>query len=88
MTDPEEERTPHFETNSDAPNRAATYSIGPLNLIWGVRAIAKEIDRTPRQTFYLLEKGHLPANKLGGRWCASRSGLRQFFETLTTGDLS
>jgi hypothetical protein len=27
----------------------------------------------------LLTTGNLPARKIGGRWCASRSRLRQFF---------
>ncbi len=49
------------------------------DLVWGVQAIAREIGRNPRQTFHLLENGKLPAGKVGGRWCASRAGLRQFF---------
>jgi hypothetical protein len=51
-----------------------------IDLIWSVVAIAKVIRRSERQTFYLLETGKIPpARKVGGRWCASRSGLRQFF---------
>ena len=48
------------------------------DLVWGVGALSKEIGRTERQTFYLLENGRLPARKVGGRWCASRAGLRRF----------
>ena len=50
------------------------------DLLWGVDSIADEIGRTPRQVYYLLEGGQLPAQKIGGRWCASRARLRKFFE--------
>ena len=49
------------------------------DLVWGVSGIAKEINRSPRQTFHLLENGRIPARKIGARWCATRSALRQFF---------
>lgn len=49
------------------------------DLIWGVAAIADEINRSRRQTFYLLDNARLPAQKIGGRWCSSRSALRAFF---------
>ena len=57
------------------------HAVSPLaqDLVWGVAAIAVEIGRNPRQTFHMLEQGKLPAKKIGGRWCASRSGLSQFF---------
>ena len=48
-------------------------------LIWGASAIAKEIGRTDRQTFGLLEKGILPAKKVNGRWVISRAKLIAFF---------
>lgn len=48
-------------------------------LIWGASAIAKVIGRTDRQTFHLLEKGILPAKKVGDRWVASRKKLIAFF---------
>ena len=50
-----------------------------VDLIWGAQAIAKEIDRTPRQVFHLLHSGTLPAKRVGGRWCIDRSALRKFF---------
>jgi hypothetical protein len=49
------------------------------DLIWEVEGIAHEIGRTPRQTHYLLNQGSIPAKKLGGRWCASRKVLHDFF---------
>jgi hypothetical protein len=50
-----------------------------LDVIWGVSSIARTINRSTRATFYLCENGRLPAKKIGGRWCASRSGLAKFF---------
>lgn len=50
-----------------------------LELVWGAEAIAAEIGRTLRATFYLLENGELPARKCGGRWVADRRVLRRFF---------
>jgi hypothetical protein len=55
------------------------------DLIWGGANIGQEIKRTKRQAFHLLENGRLPARKIGGRWCASRAGLRQFFGPLIAG---
>jgi hypothetical protein len=39
--------------------------------VWGAKAIAAVINRNKRQTFYLLEQGHLVADKVGGTWCSS-----------------
>lgn len=50
-----------------------------LDLIWEVAEIAKIIGRTDRQTFHMLNKGELPAKKVGGRWVAERSKLIAFF---------
>jgi hypothetical protein len=36
--------------------------------IYGVDAIARATGRTKSQTYYALEKGHLPASKLGKIW--------------------
>jgi hypothetical protein len=50
------------------------------DILWGVKAIAGEIDRTQRQTFHLLETNQLPAKKVGGRWTSRRSALQQRFD--------
>jgi hypothetical protein len=39
--------------------------------IWGVPAIAEVINRAPSKVYYLLEKGHLPARKVGKIWCST-----------------
>jgi hypothetical protein len=44
-------------------------------VIWGAAAIGAVIGRTARQTFHLLESGHLPAKKVGGRWASRRADL-------------
>ena len=49
----------------------------PDRPIWGAREIAKVINRPERAVFHLLEKGHLPAGKVGGTWVTSRRKLLQ-----------
>ncbi len=58
------------------------------DLVWEVKPIAEAIGRTPRQAYHLLETGRLPARKVGGRWCASRSGLRKFFAAVVNGEVA
>jgi hypothetical protein len=47
------------------------------DIVWGGQEIGRVINRTPRQTFHMLESRLLPARKIGHAWCASRSALRQ-----------
>ncbi len=51
----------------------------------GARAIAEFLGEETRRTFCLLERGELPAFKLGGRWCARRSTLLAHIERLEAG---
>jgi hypothetical protein len=51
-------KTPLYDPQIDAP-------------IWGARNIASVINRNPRQTFHLLEKGFLDADKVGSTWTSS-----------------
>ncbi len=53
-------------------------------LIWGASAIARVIGRTDRQTFHMLDKGILPAKRVGNRWVAERGALMRFFTMETT----
>jgi hypothetical protein len=48
------------------------------DIVWEVAEIAKEIKRTARQTYHLLNTGQLPARKVGGRWVGSRKKLRAY----------
>jgi hypothetical protein len=51
-----------------------------LEIVWGARAIGEAINRSQRQTHYLLEQGLVrSARKVGSTWTATRSGLRQEF---------
>ncbi|MET3899690.1 hypothetical protein ABIB57_003652 [Devosia sp. UYZn731] len=57
-----------------------------LDLIWGAEDIGALIGKSRQQTFYLLEKGLIPARniktpgKSRGQWVASRRKLMAFFE--------
>jgi hypothetical protein len=51
----------------------------PLDLIWGVSAIARTIGRTDRQTFHMVSTGELPARKIGSRWVIERNKLVAHF---------
>ncbi|THV13848.1 hypothetical protein [Rhizobium rhizophilum] len=51
-----------------------------LDLIWGVGPIGREIGRTYKQTYHMIQCGYLPAVKqVGGRYVASRRKLIEFF---------
>lgn len=50
-----------------------------MELVWGCAEIAKIIGRSARATFHMLDKGELPAKKVGGRWVVSRQKLVNFF---------
>ncbi|KAA9370928.1 DNA-binding protein [Ochrobactrum quorumnocens] len=50
-----------------------------LDLVWGIRDIAKFIGRTERQAFYMASEGKIPVKQVGGRWVASKQKLVDFF---------
>lgn len=53
-----------------------TDELPPLEIRHGIKALAKFIRKTDAQTQYLLEKGAIPAKKLGGRWTWSPEKVR------------
>lgn len=53
-----------------------------LDLIWGAKSIGKEIDRDARQANYMLETGQLPGFKIGNKWVARKSALKEHFKKL------
>jgi hypothetical protein len=55
------------------------------DLLFGAEAISKEIGQSVRKTFYLLEKGLLPAGKVGGQWVGSSGTIREHFKKITAG---
>ena len=50
------------------------------DVLFGAQAIADELGLELRKTFYLLERGYLPATKCGATWTSTRSRLRRFFD--------
>ena len=48
------------------------------DLVWGIPAIAKEINRTERQTFHLVKCKQIPVGKIGGRHVASATVCGRF----------
>ncbi len=46
------------------------------DVVWGAAEIGREINRSQRQTFYLLERGLIPARKVGDIWQSTRAELR------------
>lgn len=52
--------------------------------LYGIKAIAEFIGRTPRQTHYLLYEGRIPAGKEGVLWRASKKALRAHYEKLSS----
>jgi hypothetical protein len=67
--------------SSDSAPGAESHRLPSENfeLLWGAEQIAAELSVTTRRAFYLLEQGEIPAQKVGGRWCAARSALRKRF---------
>lgn len=49
------------------------------DLLWGAQEIAREIGRGEKVTYNMLERGELPAKKIGNRWVASKMKLREHF---------
>jgi hypothetical protein len=56
------------------------------DLLYGVAAVASFIGESERRSLYLLESRQIPAGKLGQRWVASRSALREHYARLTRGE--
>ncbi len=52
------------------------------DLLTGAVQIAAFVGVEPRRAFYLLERGHLPAFKIGAKWHARKSTLRAHFAKL------
>ena len=53
--------------------------------LFGAPAIAKHCKQSLRQTYYQLEKGYLPAGKMGGLWIASKRKIDAEYDRLTSG---
>ncbi len=51
-----------------------------LDLLYGVRAIARALDLSEDQTDHLCRDGRIPTFKIGKRVCSRRSWLRTWLE--------
>jgi hypothetical protein len=49
------------------------------DLIWEVEGIAAELGLPTRVAYNLLRTRALPGQKVGGKWCSSRSALHKHF---------
>jgi hypothetical protein len=50
------------------------------DVLHGIAEIARHLGfRTNRQAYHAVASGHVPAFKLGGKWCARKSTLDEFF---------
>ena len=55
-----------------------------MSILWGAAAIGSAINRTEKQTFYLLSRGLIrSAKRVGKTWCADADELQR---ELRTGD--
>ncbi|WP_246764310.1 helix-turn-helix domain-containing protein [Rhizobium leguminosarum] len=52
------------------------------DIVWGVKDIAKIINRNERQTYHLLSAGFIPARKVGAQWVASKSHLLEWMREI------
>jgi hypothetical protein len=44
-------------------------------ILWGAAAIGRAIGKSERATYHMLERGQLPASKVGVQWVAERGKL-------------
>jgi hypothetical protein len=49
-----------------------------LKPVWGAEKIAEVLGVSLRKSFYLLEKGLVPARKVGGSWQSTQGELEDF----------
>jgi hypothetical protein len=57
-----------------------------LRPVWGAEKIAEILGVPLRRGFYLLEKGFVPARKVGGSWQSTEGELEDFLLGRCTGD--
>ena len=50
-----------------------------LGVLWGAQAIADFIERPVRDVYYLLQQGHIDADKCGDLWVTTKDRLRRQF---------
>ena len=58
-----------------------------LQPVWGAENISKILGVSLRKGFYLLEKGLVPARKVGGSWQSTKGELENFLLGRSTSDV-
>ena len=78
-----------MDANGNDPGVTAK-AAKPLDseLIWEAEGIGAEIGLPTRVAYNLLRTGALPGQKVGGKWCSSRSALRDCFKQIIAGDVA
>ena len=76
-------RNTHFRLGKTMSDQTSDDGV---DFLWGCKAIAAFIGRTPRQTFHLLEAKKLPAGKIGANWVGSKSVLTKYFHRIARGE--
>jgi hypothetical protein len=70
-----------LDTAAQAPTVAPAKPLAS-DLLWGTEGIAAEVGLPERVAYHLLRTGVLPGRKIGGKWCSSRSALRDCFKQI------
>jgi hypothetical protein len=71
-------KLPDIVAAAEAPTVAPAKPLAS-ELIWGVEAVAVEVGLPVRVAYHLLRTGVPPGQKIGGKWCSSRSALHKQF---------
>jgi hypothetical protein len=74
-----------MDTNEAVAATVAETSLAD-DLLRGVKPIAEFLGENERRTFYLCERGYIPAGKCGSQWIASKRALRVHFDRITRAD--
>jgi broad specificity phosphatase PhoE len=57
-----------------------------LDVLWGAKQIGRYIGKSDRATVHLLEKGRLPARKVGKAWTSTKKELEAIFTSTRDND--
>lgn len=58
--------------------KATTTEQASNRIVFGVRAIAEQIDLDERRTYRLLKAGAIPGRKIEGQWASTTEALERF----------
>jgi hypothetical protein len=72
--------TKKTNTSAFTPTQIEASQPETLGVLWGAQAIADFIGRPVRDAYYLLQQGHIDADKCGDLWVTTKSRLRRQFD--------